>query len=293
MRNEKEMFDLILGVAMRDERIRAVYMNGSRTNPNVPKDIFQDYDIVYVVTEVDSFVQDPDWISVFGERIMLQEPDKNNQSVGLEMTVNDTYGYLMLFKDGNRIDLRLHTKEGARRTIGKDPLVSVLLDKDHLLPDLPPSTDEVYHVKKPTESRFLSCCNNFWWCLQNVAKGIWRDELPYAKCMLEEVVRTELNQIVAWWIGADNDFHVSAGKMGKYFKRGLPEAYWNQYQQTYANGNYDELWTSIFVMCDLFRQLAVELAEKFSFTYPMVDDQNMTQYLNHIRNLPSDATEIY
>lgn len=48
MRNEKERFDLILGVAERDERIRAVYINGSRTNPNVPKDMFQDYDIVYV-----------------------------------------------------------------------------------------------------------------------------------------------------------------------------------------------------------------------------------------------------
>jgi len=42
MRTEKEMLDLILGVANRDSRIRAVYMNGSRANPNVKKDIFQD-----------------------------------------------------------------------------------------------------------------------------------------------------------------------------------------------------------------------------------------------------------
>lgn len=224
---------------------------------------------------------------------MLQEPDKNDQNVGLEITFYDTYGYLMLFKDGNRIDLRLYKKEEAKRTIGEDPLVSVLLDKDHFIPDLPPSSDERYHVEKPTEGRFMSSCNDFWWCLQNVAKGIWRDELPYAKCMLDEVVRTRLNEMVAWWIGADHDFRVSAGKMGKYFKLYLPEAYWNKYQQTYANGNYDELWGCIFVMCELFRQLAVELAEKFSFNYPMDDDQNMTHYLNHIRNLPYDATEIY
>lgn len=32
MRTEQEMFDLILNIAKRDERIRAVYMNGSRTN---------------------------------------------------------------------------------------------------------------------------------------------------------------------------------------------------------------------------------------------------------------------
>ncbi|WP_431602538.1 aminoglycoside 6-adenylyltransferase [Ruminiclostridium papyrosolvens] len=37
MRTEQEMFDLILDVAKADERIRAVYMNGSRANPNNKK----------------------------------------------------------------------------------------------------------------------------------------------------------------------------------------------------------------------------------------------------------------
>ena len=44
MRSEHEMYNLILEVAKNDARIKAVYMNGSRTNENVPKDIFQDYD---------------------------------------------------------------------------------------------------------------------------------------------------------------------------------------------------------------------------------------------------------
>ncbi|CAM4299364.1 hypothetical protein PAAL109150_19270 [Paenibacillus alkaliterrae] len=52
MRNEKEMMDLILNTAIADERIRAVIMNGSRTNPNVKKDCFQDYDIIYVVKDI-------------------------------------------------------------------------------------------------------------------------------------------------------------------------------------------------------------------------------------------------
>lgn len=58
MRSEQEMFDLILNTAREDKRIRAVYMNGSRTNPNAPKDIFQDYDIVYVVRDTRPFIED-------------------------------------------------------------------------------------------------------------------------------------------------------------------------------------------------------------------------------------------
>jgi aminoglycoside 6-adenylyltransferase len=57
LRPEKEMYDLILGIAQKDERIRAVYMNGSRTNAKAQKDIFQDFDIVYVVTKTSSFIK--------------------------------------------------------------------------------------------------------------------------------------------------------------------------------------------------------------------------------------------
>ena len=55
MRTEKEMLDLIINTAIEDERIRAVIMNGSRVNPNVKRDCFQDYDIMYVVNDIQSF----------------------------------------------------------------------------------------------------------------------------------------------------------------------------------------------------------------------------------------------
>ena len=75
MRSEREMLDLIINTARNDERVRAVIMNGSRLNPNAPKDFFQDYDVIYVVTEKESFLSDPGWIKVFGELMILQLPD--------------------------------------------------------------------------------------------------------------------------------------------------------------------------------------------------------------------------
>lgn len=77
MRTEKEMYDLILSIAQNDKKIRAVYLNGSRTNPNVPKDIFQDYDVVYIVTETLPFIEDKDWIKCFGEILYMQYPDEH------------------------------------------------------------------------------------------------------------------------------------------------------------------------------------------------------------------------
>lgn len=293
MRTEQEMMELQLNVARKDKRIRAVYLNGSRTNQNVPKDIFQDYDIVYVVTETESFIKDEGWIHIFGELLMLQEPDKNDRSWGGQAELNQSYGYLMLFKDGNRIDLHIETKENMLEEYGNDKLTVPLLDKDNILPTITNPTDIDYHVKQPTEALYNSCCNDFWWCLQNVAKGIWRDELPYAKQMFDRIIRQHLDEMVEWWIGCDTEFQVSVGKMGKYFKKYLPESYWEQYEKTYSNHDYDHFWSSIFMTCDLFRTLAGEVAENLSFTYPIEDDRNMTKYLKHVKSLPSDAKQIY
>mgnify|MGYP000256913645 CR=1 FL=1 len=52
MRSEKEMYDLILGYANADENIRAVILNGSRANPNRKPDPFNDFDIVYLVSDI-------------------------------------------------------------------------------------------------------------------------------------------------------------------------------------------------------------------------------------------------
>ncbi|WP_217587965.1 aminoglycoside 6-adenylyltransferase [Lentibacillus saliphilus] len=292
MRNEEEMMDLIMGVARNDDRIRAVYMNGSRVNPNVPKDIFQDYDIVYVVTDVAPFIHDQAWLTTFGELIMMQEPDKNDcGEEGIDHT--KTYGLLMLFTDGNRIDLRLQTKEAMIETYGEDKLTRPLMDKDNSLPSIPAPTDVDYHVKPPTEEVFNSYTNDFWWCLQNVAKGIWRDELPYAKLMFEYTTRDALHKMITWWIGIQEGFQVSPGKLGKYFKNYLPESYWSMYEATYSDADETHMWDALFVTCELYRTLGQDVAAHFDFTYPMGDDQNMTNYLERVRQLPADAEGIY
>ena len=134
MRTEQEMMGLILATAKQDERIRAVYMNGSRTNPNVPKDLFQDYDVVYVVEEIKPFIQRREWLTAFGGLLMMQEPDKNDGVTAHEGESLEFYMFLMLFNDGNRIDLRLQTKECMQREYGLDKLTCPLLDQDGLHP---------------------------------------------------------------------------------------------------------------------------------------------------------------
>lgn len=295
MRTETQMMDLILSVARQDDRIRAVYMNGSRTNVRAPKDLFQDYDIVYVVKELGSFLRDESWIDVFGERLIMQEPMKLDQYLGLSsgdtQGVED-YAYLILFNDGNRMDLSLKTAGVMLAEYTGDSLTLPLLDKDGCLPAIPPPDDHSYHIHQPTAGQYFSCCNEFWWCLQNVAKGIWRDELPYVMQMFQSTSHIELDRMVSWWISLQQSEGVATGKMGKYFKRYLPTEYWQQYEQTYSDCRYETIWKSVFVTCDLFSRLARDVADQLGYPYLDADEANMTRYLDLVRKLPADATEI-
>ena len=106
MRTEQQILDLILETARCDERIRAVIMNGSRVNPNAPRDPFQDFDIVYIVTDVAPFRHNLEWIRRFGDLMILQMPEEMSDP---PPSGEGFFTYLMQFMDGNRIDLGLFT----------------------------------------------------------------------------------------------------------------------------------------------------------------------------------------
>lgn len=64
------------------------------------------------------------------------------------------------------------------------------------------------------------------------------------------------------------------------------------YEKTYSNAEHQNMWESIFITGELFRDLAKDVVEHFNFIYPLQDDRNMTTYLKQIRDLPPDAKEI-
>lgn len=275
--------DTILEVAKNDERIRAVYMNGSRTNPNVSEDEFRDYDIVYVVTDTESFINDKNWISAFGDLAICQEPDKIDQILGKSMDFTKSYAWLMLFKDGSRIDLTIQTKEIALSAYTSDRLTVPLLDKDGILPPIPPPSDIDYWVRKPSEDEYMACCNEFWWCLNNVAKGITRDQLPYAMWMFNSPVRDMLHKMLDWYIGISTDFSVSVGYKGKYYKKYLPKNLYERYTKTYSDSDYSHLWEAVFTACDLFRDTALSVAGHLGYKYRADEDANMMAYLKSMK----------
>ncbi|HOA55707.1 MAG TPA: aminoglycoside 6-adenylyltransferase [Clostridiales bacterium] len=278
MRSEQEIMDLILGVAEADERIRAVLLVGSRANPVIPKDIWQDYDITYFVEDIAPFCNNPAWVEErFGKPLIMQMPETMRYPTG-----DGSFNYMMIYPDGVRIDLSF---EFTKYVDNGEPAV-VLLDKDKgrgLVPPLQARGDEYWHIKPPSPLFYYSCCNNFWWCLNNVAKGIARDELPYVMNMINNEIRSELHDMINWYIGIQLGFALSTGKYGKYFKKYLPHELYEQYAITYSSSDYADIWASIDTMCNLFHTLAIAVAAHFGFTYRQHEEDGMREYLRMVK----------
>lgn len=279
------MLELILTTAKNDERIRTVI--GSRGNPNAPKDPFQDFDILYLITDMALFIHNLEWIERFGELTMLQMPETMQDPP----PENDGhFGYLMLFEDGNRIDLTLYPLEEFNPD-NLDSLSVLLLDKDNRFEPFLPSSDSDYLPTPPTEKAFADCCNEFWWVAPGVAKGLWRDEPTYAKYVQEHFVRDHLMKMLGWYVGTKTGFSKSTGKWGKYLEGvlGLEPELWAMLGETYSDADEANSWDALFKMCELFRVTAREVAVHFGFEYRQVDDEKVSAYMWRVRVLPRGA----
>ena len=116
MRTDQEMLDLILQIAKKLQ-VDAVALSGSRTNQNIQTDEFQDYDVVYIVDDLDNLTSNLSWLDQFGKRIVEQE-----------VTLGHRCLFLMLFEDGNRIDLTLCPKEDINEWVDSEAGFTVLVD---------------------------------------------------------------------------------------------------------------------------------------------------------------------
>lgn len=288
MRTEQQVMGLVLSTARDDERIRAVVLSGSRADPDIPRDPFQDFDIVYLVTDVAPFARNMDWIKRFGELMILQTPEDMGDPPG---TGDGSYGYLMQFQDGNRIDLGIVPLANRDKILAESHR-KVLLDKDGIFENapLPPAPE---WRTPPTAKQYDDCCNEFWWVCPYAAKGLWRGEPVYAKRVMEILVRDQLVKMLGWHVGVKSGFTSNPGKFGRFLEKHLEPGLWDGLMKTYVGVDDESVWQALFRMTELFRQAATEVADLLGYQYPRGDDERVSAHLRHVKGLPADAKEVY
>ena len=264
MRTDQEMLELILGTAKKLQ-VDAVALSGSRTDTKAPKDEFQDYDVVYVVDDLDNLTSDLAWLDQFGTRIIEQHNVLGNRRL-----------YLMLFEDGNRIDLTLCPKDHIQEWVDSEAGYTVLVDEKGLFESYTTS-QERFWIHPASAIDFENACNEFWWVSAYVVKGICRNQIIYAIDHLYGICQQEFLKILAWQVASARG-KVDIGKNYKYLFQYLPAEKEKEFSNLLDFSSIEKLSQSLLATMQLFHREAQRLAQKLGFDYDKEVAEKMIQY---------------
>ena len=264
MRTDKEMLGLILQIAKKIQ-VDAVALSGSRTDTKAPKDEFQDYDVVYVVDDLDNLTSDLAWLDQFGTRIIEQHNILGNRRL-----------YLMLFEDGNRIDLTLCPKDQIQEWVENEADFTILEDPKGLFESYSPRTERFW-IHPASEMDFEKTCNEFWWVSAYVVKGIRRKQIIYSTDHLYGICQQELLKVLAWQVASDRG-RVDVGKNYKYLFNYLPAEKEKEFSALLDFSSIEKITQSLLATIQLFHQEAQNLAQNMGFKYEKEVAEKMIQY---------------
>ena len=270
MRTETEILNLLLQVA-KTLKVEAVALSGSRAEGQAPKDEFQDYDVVYVVDDLDNLTSDLAWLDQFGTRIIEQHNILGSRRL-----------YLMLFEDGNRIDLILCPKDHIQEWVESEADFTVLEDPKGLFVPHSPSRERFW-TSPASETDFEKSCNEFWWVSAYVVKGICRKQVIYSTDHLYGICQQEVLKILAWQVASDRGA-VDIGKNYKYLFNYLPIE--KEFSALLDFSSLDKITQFLLATMEFFHQEAQSLAHKMGFKYEKEVADKMMRYaeeklLNH------------
>ena len=279
MRNKEEMMKLIMDVAINDERIRAVTMEGSRASKNATHDQYCYFDICYIVSDIREFTKDNKWVEIFGEILIVQYP-MDWYSHPYNYAGHDNFAYLIQFKDGNRIDLTLIDVCNIDKEQGYCEPRIVLLNKDNFKELQQIDDESVFYIQKPSEMEYYNTCNEFRWLSVYISKGLCREELYYAKYAYDVLMMEMFIKMLNWKIGVDNDFNVTTGNHSKYLKRFLSLEEMKRFHSVFPNGTYEDIWSKLYVIYDYFAEIAKYVGEALKYNFDAKETEEVRSFLS-------------
>jgi aminoglycoside 6-adenylyltransferase len=284
---EDEIIQWLIEWAEKQEPIRAMLLTSSRANPNAPVDVFSDYDVILVVTDIHPFHEDDGWLQDFG-KVLVVYRDPIRPEYGLEK-----FARITQYEDGTKIDYTIWPVGIMERVVEEPSLPDyldvgyfVLLDKDHLTDGLKTPTYSAYIPSPPSEAEYLRVTEEFFHESTYVAKNLWRDELIFMKYNLDYIMKFKLlRKLLEWRMEIDQNWSVKTGAYGRGLKQRLMPETWAELEATYAGAGMEENWAALFKTIDLFRRVAIEVGDHLGYGYPHDLDQRMVAYLEKVKEM--------
>lgn len=274
-----------------NDSVRAMILTSSRCDSNAPVDVFSDYDVEIFTDSPSAFGASDEWFEALGPVLTLLRLDGQDEG-------ERWHTRLVLYDDGTRVDYQIAHLDELKKICQMASLpdsydigYKVLIDKDGVAASLKKPTYRAYIPAPPSESEYAFLVNGFWWNSTYVSKYLWRDDLMAAKFMLDHgLIQDHVLKMLEWSIEVKRGWAWRPGQYGRGLKKALDPDTYKELVTTYARGDIEELWESLFRTAALFRKTAMEVAESLGFNYAHDLDRRVTIYHRTVRTLNRRTT---
>lgn len=260
------------------QEVRALILTSTRAIPGARLDDYSDYDVIAVVGDVRSWVEDKAWREDFGAVLVdYWDPVPTSPDARLDAVSGVVY-----YASGLKIDFTLWSLDRVA-SVAAAPMPHpeldaghrVLLDKDRLTAALPAPTYRAYVPLPPDGPTYRRLISDFLVGVPYVAKCLLRDELLPAKWVLDFDMRFNyLLPMLEWWVQCEHGWSIKTGHLGRGLKRWLPAPTWRELESTFAGADAEANWGALFAMVALFDRTAADVANGLGHPYPasLVED---------------------
>lgn len=283
MRASHIVIDQVVSFVEQEDSIRALIQTGLRLNIHAPIDLMRDYHFNWFIKddEMEQYVNNKDWIQQFGDVVIYKKTEIKKQGVLFQIQ----------YKDGVRIDIQLVPLKDYLNTIYAETLCKVILDKDGILPPVDEPNESAHYVEMPTKEQFEEVLTDLWWFQIEVAKAIYRDELPLAKWIFDGILMDRMITLLSWKIGCRYGWRIDVGRRGRWLKRYLSENVYSDFIHLYPTKGYVSMWDRLFCMGPFINKIAKEIGMESGYGYDQSCGRLVTDFLHRINSLPNNATD--
>ncbi len=274
---KEKILTRIIDWANEQENIRMVVMDGSLARGTYIDEL-SDIDINLFIKSNEPFLKNDSWMSEISNvwifspgMFMIGEKTVPTRYVIFENAIKVDFSFLSL-------DLMQDIIDGI--VTHYETSYKILIDKDGKGRNFPKPVLKVNKI--PLEKEYLTLVNEFWFKAYHVAKYLKRDEFWFVKSWDWEMKNLSLLKMLEWHEQVKHNWNHNTYYMGKHIKQWLDAEIYQQLRETFTGSEIKENWNALFITLDLFRKLAINVADRLGFKYSNDTDKNMTNVINEI-----------
>ena len=247
-----------------DNDVLAAVVVGSQARIDYAADEYSDIDIIVIVIEPEQYLFSNDWLTGIGDfHVSFIEP-----------TLFGAKERRILFDDGTDVDFIILGKEQSQAIQGHEAGdifargYKIIKDKTGLSESIENAKDSAKAISYTVLSgyEFHNLINDFWFHSVWTVKKISRGELYTAKSCLDIYMKRLLLTLIENYtrISSKNDVWYNGRFIEKWAERWIIDGLAN----AYSKYNRPDMIDALLSTMDIFKTIALDIAEKQYFTYP-------------------------